>query len=294
MLKKINEHNPDILHFHFGYFLNDINCLRNIIKDKKVIISFHGTDLNSIINRNKLLRKSLLEVSALENVTCTFPSHFLAEKYYNMIGRNGLCAVNVIHNSVSDDFFNCWDNKKINKESRVLSVGRLVPVKGFKYVIEAIYELKCNGVNVVYDIIGCGFDLSKLKKIVNEYGLENNVSFLGRLDKSQIIEKIKQSDIYIQPSVKLSNGQEESFGVSALEASVSGIPVIVTNTGGLTETINKKNPNHYLIPEKNVSEISSCILKIINSKKIVHPQKSFFNEFSQENIFKKWIDIYEN
>lgn len=296
----INDFEPDVIHAHFGYFVSDFIWLLKNHTTIRFVISFHGTDLNTVIRKRIGLLSSIRKISQNENITCVFPSEFLRKSFFKVVGNSPKCHLVVIPNAVKAKFISSWlDSYSGNfptfeNKLSVLSVGRLTKVKGFEYVIRCIPYLISLGINVNYKIIGDGEERKRLYKIAVNLGVDRNVSFLGSYNSEQIIEEIKMAHIYIQSSVRLCNGQEESFGVSALEASVSGIPTIVTSTGGLMSVIDDLNPNHHVIRPNSTSDIVETILRILNTGYIHYNGNSHNNKFLLKDIYKSWLQVYEN
>ncbi|MFV7770801.1 glycosyltransferase family 4 protein [Shewanella marisflavi] len=293
----VRDYSPDIIHAHFGYFIGDLVSLSEDFRFTKLIISFHGTDLNSIIRNSNGHLRSLNRICLNPNITCVFPSDFLRQSFLNIVKSQPKCVCSVVYNPVNPLFYNAWSSTRINfefeKYINLISVGRLVKVKGFEYAIKAIPMLLSKGIKVSYTLIGVGEDKDRLSKLVRKLGLQENVHFKGKMNTLEIISQIQASDIYIQPSVKLSNGQEESFGLAALEAAVTGIPVIVSESGGLPEVIDSSNQLHYSVTPNSPVRIAEKICKIIDIYYPVKLNENYLVKFSKDAIYSKWDDIYE-
>lgn len=80
-------------------------------------------------------------------------------------------------------------------------------------------------------IAGDGPERKRLESYVAEHGLAGDVELLGRLTRPQLRETYLDSDVFVQPSVK------ESFGLAALEARTTGLPVVARSQTGLTEFV---------------------------------------------------------
>ncbi|WIF77272.1 glycosyltransferase [Citrobacter braakii] len=80
-------------------------------------------------------------------------------------------------------------------------------------------------------LIGDGKEKSNLYSLVNNLNISEHVEFVGKLPHSEIVKFIDRFDIYAILS------RSESYGVSALEASARGIPIISSNVGGLPEVV---------------------------------------------------------
>ena len=111
------------------------------------------------------------------------------------------------------------------------------------------------------DVVGSGSQKKYLEDLVNTLGLVSDTLFTGYINQDEIHNYHNMFDIFVVPSVK------ESFGVSALEASACGKPVIVSNVGGLPEVV--ENEKTGLIVEKqNSSLLAEAIEKLISNLKM--------------------------
>ncbi|MDE6174737.1 MAG: glycosyltransferase, partial [Duncaniella sp.] len=103
---------------------------------------------------------------------------------------------------------------------RLLTVGRLVPVKGYDLLIGAAAILKTRGLAFRWDIIGDGPLREEIQKLIRTRGLSDNVRLLGALDNPYPL--MRRCDIYVQPS------RSEGYGIAVCEARAFCRPVIVT------------------------------------------------------------------
>ena len=167
---------------------------------------------------------------------------------------------------------NLEDNKKF-----AMFVGTQRYIKGLDIAIETMKLLNSNKVKL--NVIGIE-DKSKIP----------NINFLGRLEKSKIIDYYKASDIFIMPS------RYEGFAIAALEAMACGLPVIIPDNIGFSEIIQNKinglkiknTPENFALGIKTIlnnKELLKSILK--NNKKII-------KKFDWKLITNKYIEIYRN
>ena len=88
-----------------------------------------------------------------------------------------------------------------------------------------------SGVDIRLMVAGDGPQWDRLQAFIDDSGLHDCVSLLGRLSRSGLRDLYLQSDVFIQPSVK------ESFGLAALEARATGLPILARSQTGLTEFV---------------------------------------------------------
>ena len=118
------------------------------------------------------------------------------------------------------------DNEKI-----ILYVGRLVYEKGVQNLIAAMPKILANYHDAKLIIAGKGPMLDELRGEVDYLGLGNKVYFTGYLNSKQCRKMYKCADIAVFPSTY------EPFGIVALEAMLSGSPIVVSDIGGLNEIV---------------------------------------------------------
>ena len=117
---------------------------------------------------------------------------------------------------------------------RIVSVMRLAPRKRLGALLAMLAKVKsqlAGECEVHATIIGDGPELARALSFIARNDLGENVVMSGRLNADEIRGVFARSDVYVQPSIK------ESFGLAALEARTSGLPVIVQAASGSTEFV---------------------------------------------------------
>jgi glycosyltransferase involved in cell wall biosynthesis len=152
--------------------------------------------------------------------------------------------------------------------SVVLCPANLLPVKGHKYLIEAIDILKRRGLEVSLWLAGDGELRQCLQKQVDRAGLSHQVSFLGQLSHTEVLRRYIEEmvDIVVLPSVDLGNGQHEGIPVALIEAMSNGIPVVSTTTGGVPELLN--GGAGLLVPPQDSFSLANAIERLIKDPEV--------------------------
>jgi len=147
---------------------------------------------------------------------------FIANSNYikGRIKSNYQREADVIHPPVDADYYQPKSVERDNNIAPFLVISRLVHYKMINLIIEAFNQLP----HLKLQVIGEGPQLNNLKAIANK-----NITFLGFLPNSQLINYYQNSEALIQIAV-------EDFGITSLEAQACGLPVIALNKGGYTET----------------------------------------------------------
>ena len=121
----------------------------------------------------------------------------------------------------------------------LLCPANLYPVKGHKYLIEAMSILRSRGIDCVLHIAGAGLLRPELEAIAGRLDLTGTVQFLGQLPHDEILDKYErhQIDVVVLPSIDLGNNLHEGIPIALVEAMANGIPVVATSTGGIPELL---------------------------------------------------------
>ncbi|MFN4198205.1 MAG: glycosyltransferase family 4 protein, partial [Flavobacterium sp.] len=111
------------------------------------------------------------------------------------------------------------------------TVARLHWKKGLEYTLKALSLLKKEGVLFHYTIIGSGVEEERLRFVVHVLGLEEEVTFSGKLSQEEIKTQLEKTHLYIQYSI------QEGFCNAVLEAQAMGVFCVVSDAEGLSENI---------------------------------------------------------
>ncbi len=145
----------------------------------------------------------------------------------------------VIPNAVDAERFNPTNEGTLARErlgldedtKMVMYVGRIVYHKGLEYFVRAARYLDEDRAKFV--LVGTGDFREELEKIIEDEGLQDQVLFAGRVPNEELPSYYAASDVCVLPSVS----RLEAFGIVALEAMASGVPVIVSDIPGVREVI---------------------------------------------------------
>ncbi len=140
-------------------------------------------------------------------------------------------------------------------ERIVLYVGRLVYEKGVHILINAVPKVLAKA-DAKFVIVGSGYMQEQLSNIVKSMGLEHKVLFMGFLDEENLQKLQKVADVSVVPSLF------EPFGIVALEAMAAKSPVVVSDTGGLSEIVQHDVTGVKVYPN-NTDSLAWGILKVL-------------------------------
>lgn len=137
---------------------------------------------------------------------------------------------------------------------RMLTVSRLIPQKGHADAIEALGQLANDGVDFHYTIAGDGPELPRLRRLVRSAGLENRISFPGRLGEDEVLAMLRKSDVFLLPSF----GLGEAAPVSVMEAMACGLGVVCSRIGGTPDMITD-GVDGLLVPQRSPGRLAAAL-----------------------------------
>jgi glycosyltransferase involved in cell wall biosynthesis len=152
-------------------------------------------------------------------------------------------------------------NGKSRGPLRVLLAARLVEVKGHRYALEAVARLKSAGVDVALHCIGDGPLRVTLEKYATALDVVDRVQFPGLLDHQKLLTQLSDHrwDVALLPSIRIRD-QREGIPVFLIEAMAAGLPVVATNTGGISELL--EGEAGMVIPERDSKAIADALAKL--------------------------------
>lgn len=139
----------------------------------------------------------------------------------------------------------------------VLSVGRLVPVKGFDVLVRAA-ALASAGASApaTVVILGDGPERPRLEAMARR--LKVDLRLPGFVERQDVPRWMAAADLYVQPSRRLISGRTEGLPVATLEALSIGLPVVASATGGLRE-LRYTSPRLRLVPADDPMALAACL-----------------------------------
>lgn len=119
----------------------------------------------------------------------------------------------------------------------VIAVGRLTRKKRPDLAIRAFARAHRERPTLRMEIIGEGDQRHACEAVIQELHLGEVVTLLGVRSHSEVKTRLARAGIFVQHSITAENGDQESQGISLLEAMASGLPVIATDHNGFSETV---------------------------------------------------------
>ncbi|MEB3282415.1 MAG: glycosyltransferase [Lyngbya sp.] len=261
LLKLIRREQPDILHLHgygaanFGRIASLLTGIPNVVHEHAVLLNqpFYQTIIDGLLSP---FTKTAIAVSSSVK-------DFMIE--YRSISEN---CIEVIHNGVPLKSFqslqeaentNLEDLRRqfdIPEDHTVVGIiGRLHPIKGHQYFLEAASKILKNHTNVTFLVVGEGELRESLEELAKSLGVTHAVKFTGyRQDVPSLLSLI---DVVTIASLM------EGCPLVLLEAMAAGCAVISTNTNGLKEAI-AEGETGYLIPPEDSQALADKIAALLS------------------------------
>jgi N-acetyl-alpha-D-glucosaminyl L-malate synthase BshA len=237
MHEVVLRHKLELLHLHYAiphatsaWIAREM--LRETGNDVRLITTLHGTDI-TIVGQDPSFH-AITKFSIEKSDRLTAVSQYLRDETYHAFGCTA-CNVQVIHNFIDPAIYdrNAYPQmlrQEIEGSGRkvLMHVSNFRPVKRVRDVVRVFAQVR-REVPSVLVMVGDGPDRIEAQDEAHALGVEGDVSFLGRLES--VAPLLAGADLFLLPS------QTESFGLSALEALASGVPVVASRTGGLPEVV---------------------------------------------------------
>ena len=139
--------------------------------------------------------------------------------------------IELIPNGVDAERFQPAPSTSRDGPLHLLCVARLIERKGQNHLIAAVAKMVTNGYAVQLDLIGTGDSEVDYRSLVKKLEIEDHVRFLGYIPREDIPRHYARADVFVLASFN------EGMSVATLEAMASGLPVVVTRTGGMDELV---------------------------------------------------------
>ncbi|PIP67046.1 MAG: hypothetical protein COW93_02370 [Parcubacteria group bacterium CG22_combo_CG10-13_8_21_14_all_41_9] len=172
--------------------------------------------------------------------------------------------VTVINNTVDflpqvDFDHNTFKKENHLKENIIMTMGRLVPWKGYKAIIKIMPQILERFPEATFAIVGDGPQMDDLKELTKQLELNNTVRFFGK-----VTDKTEKSKIYSVSDIFILNTFYEGMSNTLLEAMGARKPIIATKAGGNEEFVNSNNG--ILVEYDSKEQIKDALLQLLADK----------------------------
>jgi N-acetyl-alpha-D-glucosaminyl L-malate synthase BshA len=284
--------NLDVLHVHYAIpHAISAYLAKQILKSDrlKVITTLHGTDITLVGRDESYLPITRFGIEVSDAVTAV--SEWLKIETVRNFSTDK--AIDVIPNFVDPARFYRRDGTVCGMFARrgeklVCHVSNFRPVKRVMDVVEAFGVIAAKVPSKLL-MIGDGPERSRAEAWAREHKLRDSVYFLGNVPNLE--EVLGGCDLFILPS------ESESFGMAALEALASEVPVIATHTGGLPEVVSEGETG-YLLPVGDVEGMAARAIEILSNDELrvrmgKRGREMSIEMFDENRVVPRYRELYE-
>jgi glycosyltransferase involved in cell wall biosynthesis len=195
----------------------------------------------------------------------------------------------IIYNGVNTQTFQPFANFRQDLEINILCVGRLIERKGQHHLLRAFANL-CAGCDRPLRLIlaGTGDAEKALHQLAADLGVAEQVNFIGFVSRNDMPTVYPQADIFVLPS------QNEGMSIALLEAMASGLPVVVTDTGGTAELV-QAGVNGYTVPWADLSELTQALASLVKDQemrqRMGRESRHIVEQFSWPAITRVYLEL---
>ena len=261
LIWKIRSQKPDLIYFSFspkGYSFYRDTFYVFLIKlfKKKLVIHLHGKGVK-VNTKNNSLRKKLYHL-VFKNlyVIC------LSEKLVNDIEDVYLSKPFIVPNGIEPlKQSNDHKNHDFEGAPQILCLSNYMKDKGILELIDALKILNNKGYIFNARLVGAPIDLTIdfLRNLINSQNLSGCVEMIGPLYGTDKNNELKKADIFVFPS------KNEAFPLVILEAMQSGLPIVSTSDGGISDMI-IDNETGYLVEKENPQLLADRLAILLKDK----------------------------
>ena len=291
LVDMVKLHKIELLHVHYaiphayaGYMA------KQMLKDEGITIpmvtTLHGTDITLVGNHP--FYKTAVSFSINKSDIVTSVSNSLKENTYKLF--NIKKDIHVIPNFVeldkirNENQISCHRSVMANKEERIIThISNFRKVKRISDVIKIFYKIQ-REIPAKLMMVGDGPEKTEAENLCRELDIENKVIFFG--NSNEIDQILSYSDLFLLPS------ETESFGLAALEAMAWSVPVISSNSGGLSE-VNFDGISGYLSNVGDVDSMAENALKILADDITLAKFRKSALEIAKQFDIKNILPLYE-
>jgi N-acetyl-alpha-D-glucosaminyl L-malate synthase BshA len=258
MVEVARTHKLQIMHVHYAIpFAAAAIMARQIAPELglKVVTTLHGTDITLVGSSPSF--KPVTQWSIEQSDAVTAVSRFLRDETYRQIPVRK--EIDVVYNFIDPDRHavrdpRCIPQKRSERQVTLMHISNFRPVKRTGDVIRIFARVR-ESLDARLVLVGDGPEYARTRELVETLGLSASVRYVGVVD--EVAPLLKAADLLLLPS------ETESFGLVALEAMASGVPVVASDVGGLPEVV-EHGVTGFLAPVGDIDAMAGYCVQILS------------------------------
>lgn len=292
LVDMVKLHKIEVLHVHYaiphayaGYMAKQMLKSEGI--KLPMITTLHGTDITLVGNHP--FYKPAVSFSINKSDYVTSVSQSLKDETYRLFDIKK--EIEVIPNFIEidknkiDENSSCHRSLMATQDQKIIThISNFRKVKRIPDVVKVFYEIQ-KEIPSKLMMVGEGPEREVAEKMCEDLKINDKVIFFG--NSNEIDKILSYTDLFLLPS------ETESFGLAALEAMSSGVPVISSNSGGLPE-VNKQGYSGYLSDVGDVEDMAKNAISILSDDAELLKFKKNALALAEEFDIQKIMPLYEN
>jgi len=275
------QHRPDVIHAQALWTsLPALVCAR--ILRRPYVIWVQGAD----VYYPRFLKGPLGRIGLANAAAVLAPTHHMKEAVSGMCGRDILVipyGVDLHSSSPLGRSDACARLGIPSYAKVVLFVGSLIPVKGVRFLVEAMRDVVDRHTAARLLIVGSGPDEDMLRGLVDQFGLSENVWFVGRVPNEAVPLYMAAADVFVLPSLS------EGLPLVILEAMAAGLPIVVSDVTGMSEVI-ASGENGFTVPAGDPKGIAVACIELLSNSSL-RTQMAAVNRRTAQNY--SWTAVVQ-
>ena len=291
MVEVARTHKLQVMHVHYAIpFAAAAIMARQIAPELnlKVVTTLHGTDITLVGSSPSF--KPVTQWSIEQSDAVTAVSRYLRDETYRQIPVKK--DIQVVYNFIDPDRHEvrnprCIPEKTSERQVTLMHISNFRPLKRTEDVVRIFARVR-ESMDARLVLVGDGPEYGRTRELVDSMGLSKVVRYVGVVD--EVVPLLKAADVLLLPS------ETESFGLVALEAMASGVPVVASDVGGLPEVV-EHGVTGFLAPVGDIDAMAGYCLQLLedcsSARRYATAARARASLFDYAKIIPQYERIYE-
>ena len=285
---------PDIINCHYA---SGYGTMAMLAKCSRLVMSVWGSDVYDFPFKSKfhkwLIRKNLTSAATVASTSNCMAMH--VKKLCPEIKK-----IKVTPFGVDLNVYVGITPKPAKQKSKLVigTVKTMSPKYGIDTLIDAFAlllqllrgKMEFATTDIELRLVGGGEQTVELRALAKRLGIADKVNFVGQVPHSLVPQELAKLDIYVALS------RQESFGVAVIEAAAAGIPVVVSDTGGLPEVMVHLETG-FVVPKENPGAAAMAMERLALDPglryKMGHAGQAYVaHHYSWDACVQTMLDVY--
>ena len=252
------------------------------LRKTPVIVNYRGGEAREYLATSaKWVKPSMARASRL-----VVPSGFLQQVFSDVN-----LSSTVIPNIIDLELFHPAPQPPSDTVFTLVVTRNLEPIYGLATAVRAIALVREEVPQIQLKIAGSGPQGAELERLVASLGLEDEVFFLGRLDRTEIVELYHSANAMLNPT------RVDNMPNSLLEALACGLPVISTNVGGVPYIVEDEQTALLVAPD-NEQEMAQAIVRLFEDadlrRQLSERGRREVAQYAWAEVWPRWRAVYNS